>query len=64
MYMYHNNNFMLDDIPPVRRYQVVPRNHSDMVYFRMSRYTGSPRTILVIWRKEPVRDMSRPPKEM
>jgi len=33
-------------------------------YFRSKTYIESPRTMLVICRKEPVIDMSRPPKEM
>jgi hypothetical protein len=33
------------------------------IYFRTSKYTGSPRTILVICRKEPVSDMRSPPKD-
>jgi hypothetical protein len=46
----------------------VPRNFflpyvPDSNYFLIKTYTGSPRTIPVKWRKEPVKDISSPPKE-
>ena len=32
-------------------------------YLRTRRYTGSPKTMLVKWRYEPVSDIRRPPKD-
>jgi hypothetical protein len=34
-----------------------------VAYFRRRIYTGSPRTTLEMWRNEPVRDISKPPKD-
>lgn len=32
-------------------------------YFRISKYTGSPKTTFVMCRNDPVRDMSKPPND-
>jgi hypothetical protein len=32
-------------------------------YFRINRNTGSPSTMFVMWRKDPVNDMSNPPND-
>jgi hypothetical protein len=39
------------------------QNGALVVYLRISKYTGSPKTILVICRKDPVNDIKRPPKD-
>ena len=38
-------------------------DHQMVVYFRINRNTGSPNTMFVMWRNDPVRDMSKPPND-